>query len=82
MKHNIKPRNYRKEYLQYHGRPKQIKERSARNAARRIMKRKHGLKKMRGKHIDHINHNPRDNRPSNLRIRNASSNMADNKHKS
>jgi hypothetical protein len=45
------------------------------------MKRKYGHKKIKGKHIDHINHNPKDNRVSNLRIRNASSNMADNKHK-
>lgn len=77
----MKTRNYRKEYLQYHGKPKQIKERSARNAARKIMKHKHGAKKIKHMHIDHKNHNPRDNRLSNLRLRKPSANMADNKHK-
>ena len=77
----MKKRNYRREYDQYHGKPKQIKERSARNAARRIMKHKYGAKNIKGLHVDHKNHNPRDNSRKNLRLRNASRNMADNKHK-
>ena len=77
----MKQRNYKKEYAQYHGKAKQIKERSSRNAARRMMKKKHGAKHIKGKHVDHINHNPRDNRVSNLRLRHPSKNMADNKHK-
>lgn len=81
MKPIIRIRNYKKEYLQYHGKPKQIKERSSRNKARHILKRMHGAKKIKNKHVDHINHNPLDNRLHNLRIRGAKKNMSDNKHK-
>jgi ABC-type transporter MlaC component len=77
----MKVRNYAREYKQYHGRPIKIKERSARNKARRIMVKIVGKKRMKGKHIDHKNHKPLDNRVSNLRLRSASANMADNKHK-
>lgn len=77
----MKARNYKKEYAQYHGKAKHIKERSSRNTARRIMKKKLGAKRIKGKHIDHINHNPKDNRLCNLRLRHPSKNMADNKHK-
>lgn len=36
------PRNYKKEYREYHGKKKQISNRSKRNQARRIMKAKPG----------------------------------------
>jgi hypothetical protein len=77
----MKQRNYRREYIQYHGKPAKIKERSARNKARRIMTKRVGLQKMKGMHIDHKNHKPRDNRLVNLRLRSPRANMADNKHK-
>ena len=48
---------------------KQIKNRSSRNKARRIMKKIKGLKAIKGKDIDHKNGNPRDNKIKNLRIR-------------
>lgn len=38
----IKKRDYKKEYAAYHGKPEQIKNRSKRNSARRIMKVKVG----------------------------------------
>ena len=61
-------RNYRKEYRDYHSKPKQIKNRSSRNKARAIMKKIRGIKSIKGKDIDHKNKNPRDNRIKNLRI--------------
>jgi len=62
-------RNYRKEYRDYHSKPKQIKNRSSRNKARAIMKKIKGIKSIKGKDIDHKNGNPRDNRIKNLRVR-------------
>jgi len=44
-----KPRNYPKEYREYHGKPEQIKNRAARNKARADS----GLKKGDGKEVDH-----------------------------
>ena len=47
------PRNYAKEYKNYQGLPKSIKERASRNKARKIMVDKHGEKACKNKHIDH-----------------------------
>ena len=44
-----KPRNYKEEYGTYHGKPAQIKNRAARNKARKQM----GLKNGDGKEVDH-----------------------------
>ena len=74
-------RNYAKEYKDYHGKKEQIKQRASRNQARCIMVKKCGTTACKNKHIDHIDHNPLNNKLSNLRIRNASANMADNKRK-
>ena len=74
-------RDYRKEYDDYHGQPKQIKERSSRNKARRIMIKQYGNDACKNKHIDHRDHNPLNNALSNLRLRNPSANMSDNAHK-
>ena len=43
------PRDYKKEYRTYHGKPKQIANRAARNKARADK----GLKKGDGKEVDH-----------------------------
>ena len=42
-------RDYKKEYREYHGKPEQIKNRSERNTARRLL----GLDKGDGKEVDH-----------------------------
>lgn len=60
-----KPRNYRKEYDEYHGKPAQIKDRASRNAACKKLKR---AGKGDGKEIDHKDGNPRNNSRSNLRV--------------
>ena len=62
-------RNYKKEYKEYHSKPKQKKNRASRNKARAIMKKVRGSKAIHGKDIDHKNGNPRDNRIKNLRVR-------------
>jgi hypothetical protein len=62
-------RNYKKEYGNYHSKPKQIKNRASRNKARAILKKIRGIKALKGKDVDHKNRNPRDNRIKNLRVR-------------
>lgn len=63
-----KKRDYAKEYREYHSKPEQKKNRAARNKARRLMIRKHGKDKLRGKDVDHKDGNPRNNSQSNLQI--------------
>lgn len=63
-----KPRNYREEYLATHAKPKNKKDRASRNAARNAAEKAGKVKKGDGKEIDHVNFNPRDNSPSNLRV--------------
>ena len=69
-------RNYKKEYRTYHSKPKQIKNRAGRNKARAIVKKLRGLKAIKGKDIDHINGNPKDNRIKNLRVRSSQLNRS------
>jgi hypothetical protein len=47
------PRDYRKEYDNYQGKPEQVKNRAARNAARRKMEKEGKVKKGDGKDVDH-----------------------------
>ncbi len=70
------PRDYKKEYKNYHSKPKQKKNRAGRNKARSIMKKLRGQKAIKGKDIDHKNGNPRDNRAKNLRVRSIKLNRA------
>lgn len=70
------PRDYRKEYDDYHGSPEQIKRRAARNKARKLMERVHGKKKLRGKDVDHKDFNPENSSRSNLRIMSRSANRS------
>lgn len=72
-------RDYKKEYANYQGKPDQIKRRSSRNKARALMVARGMAKKGDGKDVDHRNRNPKDNRPSNLRIQSKSANRARNK---
>ena len=61
-------RNYRKEYDNYHSKPKQKKRRAGRNAARRKMISSGKAKKGDGKDVHHKDRNPMNNSRKNLRI--------------
>jgi hypothetical protein len=76
-------RDYKKEYRNYHGKPKQRKERAARTAARELMIKKGRAKKGDGKDIDHKRPLRKGGSKSlnNLRVRDRSSNRSDNGHK-
>jgi hypothetical protein len=75
-------RDYKKEYRNYHGKPKQRKERAARTAARELMKKKGPVKKGDGKDIDHKRplRNGGSKGINNLRVRAKSENRSDNGH--
>ena len=80
--YEAKKRNYAKEYRNYHGKPKQRKERAARTKAREQMIKKGRVKKGDGKDIDHkraLRHGG-SNGINNLRVRDKSENRADNGH--
>lgn len=66
------PRDYKKEYRDFHGKPSQIAARAARNAARVTM----GLKKGDGKEVDHKTPLSKggSRRKSNLRVTSRHSN--------
>jgi len=54
-----KPRDYAKEYRDYHGKPEQIKRRAQRNAARRAAAEDGAVHKGDGKEVDHLGSNRR-----------------------
>ena len=70
-------RDYKKEYANYHSKPKQKKDRAGRNSARRIMKNKLGSSIL-GRDVDHKDRNPRNNSASNLRVQSKSKNRSRN----
>jgi hypothetical protein len=72
------PRNYAKEYRDYHGKPEQVARRASRNKARSLMVKSGAVRKGDGKDVDHKNMNPLDNRKSNLRVQTKSQNRARN----
>jgi hypothetical protein len=71
------PRDYKKEYDNYHSSTEQKKDRAGRNGARRILKKKYGNSLL-GKDVDHKDRNPRNNNMSNLRLQSKSENRARN----
>ena len=71
-------RNYKSEYANYHAKPIHKKRRAARNNARRLMARKLGLKKIKGRDVDHKDRNPLNNAASNLRLQKKSQNRSRN----
>jgi hypothetical protein len=71
------PRNYKKEYENYHSSEEQKKDRAGRNGARRMLKKKYGSSLL-GKDVDHKDRNPRNNNTSNLRIQSKSANRSRN----
>ena len=64
----IKERNYRLEYDNYHSRPDQVERRSARNSARRIVSKKATEEELEGKDVHHKDKNPLNNDKKNLSI--------------
>ena len=71
------PRDYKKEYENYHSSEEQKKDRAGRNGARRMLKKKHGNSLL-GKDVDHKDRNPRNNNISNLRVQSKSANRSRN----
>lgn len=73
------PRDYKKEYKEYHSKPEQKKRRAGRNAARRKMEKAGKVRKGDGKDVDHKDRNPKNNGKSNLRVQSKSKNRGRNK---
>lgn len=69
-------RDYKKEYRDFHGSPKQKKRRAQRNATRRKMTRAGRVHKGDGRDVDHVNHNTADMSNKNLRVMSASRNRS------
>ena len=74
-----KARNYKKEYNDYHGKPKQKKRRAQRNTARSKMVALGKASKGDGKDVDHKDRNTSNNSRSNLRMQDKSKNRGRNK---
>lgn len=72
------PRDYKKEYEDFHGKPGQIAARSNRNKARRYMEKNGRVHKGDGRDVDHRDSNPMNNRPSNLRVQSKTKNRSRN----
>ncbi len=70
------PRDFKREYKVRSQKDKD--DRSYRRRARRLLQKKLGIKKLKGKDVDHKDGNPRNNSRSNLRIRSKSSNRRSN----
>lgn len=64
----IMPRNYKKEYKNYQGKPAQKKRRAMRNKVRRLMERAGKVKKGDGKDVHHRDGNPMNANKSNLKV--------------
>jgi hypothetical protein len=71
------PRDYAKEYRDFHGKPEEIKRRAQRNAARAKMQA--AGKPVAGKDVHHKNTGSLSNAMSNLAVRSKSANRADHK---
>lgn len=62
----------------YNSKPESKKDRASRNKARREAEREGKVRKGDGKDIDHVDHNPRNNKKSNQRVVSKSTNRAKN----
>jgi len=69
-------RNYRAEYDNYQGSKKQLKRRAGRNKTRRMMIRLGKAKKGDGKDAHHIDGNPLNASPKNIRMESKKSNRS------
>lgn len=72
----LEERNYRKEYDNYHAKPKQRANRSKRVLARRKLEKEGRVSKGDGKDVDHKNGDPQDNSDDNLRVLSKSKNRS------
>ena len=70
------PRNYKREYANYHAKPLQKVNRAGRNKARKIVMKAGGAAKVAGKDVHHKNGNPRDNRIGNLSVASKTANRS------
>lgn len=75
------PRDYAKEYRDFHGKPEEIKKRAQRVKARRIMEKTGAVHKGDGKDVDHKKplRAGGTTTKSNLRVRSVKANRGDNK---
>jgi len=71
-----RPRDYAKEYRDFHGTTVQKKRRAGRNAARATAEAAGRVHNGDGKEVDHKNNNPRDNSPGNKRIMSSKANRS------
>jgi len=62
------------DYEKYHSSERMKRERASRNAARRALVRDGLARKGDGKHVDHVDGNPNNNRRKNLRVIDARAN--------
>ena len=70
------PRDYKREYAIFHGKPEQIKRRAQRNKTRRALARAGRVKKGDGKDVDHKNNNVYDQSAGNLQVISKSKNRS------
>jgi hypothetical protein len=70
-----KPRDYKKEYREYHGKPEQIARRSARNKSVRALGRE-GKGHVDGKDVDHKDGNPKNRSKKNMQVISKSANRS------
>ena len=70
------PRDYKREYKVRS--QKDRDNRSYRRRARKLLQKRLGIKKLKGKDVDHKDKNPLNNSRRNLRIRSKSSNRSNN----
>jgi hypothetical protein len=74
-----KPRDYTKEYAEFHGKPEQVKKRAQRVKARRMLTKEGAVTKGDGKDVDHITPLKKNGTTarSNLRVRSVKANRGD-----
>lgn len=78
FKKNAKPESLRKRA--YNAQPEQKKRRAERNSSRAEMAKKYGKAAIKGKDVDHKNHNTSDKSAKNLSLMSPSKNRAMNQH--
>lgn len=74
-----KPRDYKQEYAEFHGKPAQVKKRAQRVKARRMLTKEGAVAKGDGKDVDHIKPLKKNGTTarSNLRVRSVKANRGD-----